>query len=575
MTLLLLLVIALPEDLIFRTEQDIDLELILTDLENLKMNPIDINQATVEELARVPYLSLNICIKIVEYRESRGAFRSLDDLLQISGIDRPLIDVLRPYLTVGVKRIKLENVAVRTRASTILPVEDRSVAYYTRSGLALDEYRLYAVTEKDPFESAFFDHYAAGLLVDEGIRKFALGKYNLDIGAGVVLSSIGSFFRGLDFRIMMNERGVIPYTSTIENGGFFGAAFTDSLYLTYTLFYSNQSLDGRVDSMGFARSFDNSGQHVDSLSLSRKDRIDEEIFGYDFRYRTQNMLISNRTLFCNYDPAFATTDSLENFFGQDFYISGLEFRYFGGSFVMFSELARSWKNHVGGLFGFSTAFASLDFTLAGRYFPPAFYSPKGIEAVANHAGGTLDLRHHSRIFEAGLNISLDNKIDEDTTKYDIRLSLSKRLGILDARMNLRRRYRAEENDISGSDILLRLSPVRFLFLDMRFEQRSVFQETMENGLFAAVELGLDLENYDARVRYGFFNTDSYAARVYAYEIDLPGIVNNRMLYGQGHYGFVYASIKPRPWMKLSAKYSAISRDDEQDRKLGAQVDCSF
>jgi len=449
MTLILLLIVALPEDLIFKTEQDIDFELILRDLEDLRRNPLDINQVTVEALARVPFLSLSQCIKIVEYRETRGPFRSLRDLLQISGIDRSLLEVLEPYLTVGLKVVELKKIAARSRVATGLPLEDRSAAYHTRLSVMLDEYRLSVVTEKDPFESAFFDHYAAGLLVDEGVRKFAIGKYNLDLGAGAVLSSVGSFFRGIDFRIMMNERGVIPYTSTVENGGFFGTAFTDSLFLTYTIFYSNQNLDGRVDSLGFARSFDDSGDHIDSLSLSRKDRINEEIFGYDIRYRSPNMLISNRTFFCRYDPAFATTDSLDDFFGEDFYISGLELRYFGGSFVMFSELARSWKNHIGGLFGFSTAFASYDFTLAGRYFPSAFYSPKGVEAEANHASGTVDLRHHSRIADVGLNLSLDNKINEDTTKYDIRLSFSKRLGILDARMNLRRRYREEENDISS------------------------------------------------------------------------------------------------------------------------------
>jgi len=77
------------------------------------------------------------------------------------------------------------------------------------------------------------------------------------------------------------------------------------------------------------------------------------------------------------------------------------------------------------------------------------------------------------------------------------------------------------------------------------------------------------------VRYGFFDTDSYGARIYAYEMDLPGIINNRMLYGRGHCGFVYVSVKPIAWMKVSAKYSAVRRDDEQDRKLGAQIDCVF
>ena len=407
------------------------------------------------------------------------------------------------------------------------------------------------------------------------MRKFALGKYNLDLGAGVVLSSVGSFFRGVDYRVMANERGLLPYTSTVENGGFFGGAFSDSLAVKYTLFYSNQKLDGRVDSLGFARSFDESGQHTDSLSLSRKDRINEEIFGYDVRYRSPDMLISNRTFFCNYTPMFATTDSVHGFCGDGFFITSFEFRYFGESYMFFTEVARSWKNNLGGLFGFSAAFPGIDLTLAGKYFPTGFYSPKGIEAVANRAGGTIDIRHHSRIVDVGLNLNLDNKIDEDTTKYDFRLYFARRLGILDARVNFRRRYREEEKDITGSEVLLRIKPVGFLFFDFRFEQKLVYEEMTESGIFGALELGLDFKRFDARVRYGIFDTDSYAARVYAYEVDLPGIVNNRVLFERGQYGFVYVAFRPIHGIKVSAKYVAVSRNEETDKKLGSQIDCSF
>jgi hypothetical protein len=571
----LLLFIALPEDLVFKTEQDIDLELILHDLERLRKNPLDINRASVEDLVQIPFLSLVQCIRIVDYRNRFGPFTNLDELSSVMGIDAWVIDVIRPYVTVGFKKIEVKRVTARGRVTSELPVEDRSFLYYTRIGVLLNDYSIHTVTEKDAYESAFFDHYTFGLLVEEGPRAFALGKYNLDMGAGAVLSSVGSFFRGVDYRLMVNERGLIPYTSTVENGGFFGGAFSDSLGVKYTIFYSNQKLDGRVDSLGFARSFDESGKHIDSLSLSRKDRINEEIFGYDVRYRRPEMLISSRTYLCNYTPAFATTDSVQNYYGESFFITSVEFRYFGESFMVFSEVARSWKNRVGGLFGFSAAFPGLDFTVAGKYFPAGFYSPKGIEAVANLAGGTIDLRHHSRIIDVGLNMNLDNRLNEDTTKYDFRLYMTKKLGILDARINFRRRYRAEEKDISGSEVLLRIKPVRFLFFDFRFEQRSVFEGATESGIFGALELGLDFKRFDARVRYGVFDTDSYAARIYAYEIDLPGIVNNRMLYERGFYGFVYVTYQPIRGIRVSAKYSAVNRDGETDKKMGGQVDCSF
>jgi len=570
-----LLLLTATEDIVFKTEQDIDFELILKDVEYLQNHPLDINIAGIEELSRIPFLSLSDVIKIVEYREEHGFYGSLDDLSKIPGFDRILIEVLSPFLTVGTKTVVVKKINARARAQTQLPLEEQSPGYYTRMSALLGQHGVYTVTEKDPYEELFFDHYAAGLLIDEGVRKFALGKYNLDLGAGTVLSPVGSFFRGIDFRIMLNERGLIPYTSTIENGGFFGAALSDSLFLDYTLFYSNQKLDGLVDSLGFARSLDESGQHTDSLSSSCKDRINEEILGYDVRYRKAAFLVANRSYLCTYDPGFATTDSVAKFHGSDFLITSVELRYFGKDFVIFSEIARSWKNRFGGLFGFSFVFPFIDVNIAGKYFPKGFYSPKGIEVTPNLASGILDLKHHSAIIDVGFSLTLDNKLEEDTTKHDLKLSFAKRIGILDARVNFRRRYRAEDIDLSGSEVLLRLMATRYLFFDLRFEEKTVYQETTERGIFIALEAGLDLKKLDARVRYGIFETDTYAARIYAYEIDLPGVVNNRMLYYKGSYGFMYLSFRPVRNIKLSMKYSLVSRDSASDRRISGQVDLGF
>lgn len=567
--------ITITEDIIFKTEQDIDLEMILSDLEYLRDHPVDINTSGVEQFALIPVLSSNDIIRIIEYRKEHGPFGSVDELGEANLIEPELFRFIEPFLTVGKKEYGIKMFKSRLRARTALPGKEESLEYYSRTVGQLGDYNVFAVTERDPYEDEMFDHYAVGLLIDEGKRKFALGKYNLDLGAGAVLSSVGSFFRGLDFRMMLNERGLIPFTSTLENGGFFGAALSDSIIVGYTLFYSNQKLDGRVDSLGFVHSLDFSGEHIDSASLSRKDRVNEEIFGYDMRYRKTDFLIASRSYVCTYEPSFVASDSVAKFYGSNFVISSVEFKHFSESFVFFSEVGRSWKNRVGGLFGFSAVFPYIDLNLAGKYFPQGFYSPKGIEAEANHAAGTMDILHRSSIIDAGVSLTIDNRLDEDTTEHDLKLSFRKKLGILDARVNFRRRYRAEDVDLSGSEVLLRLKATRFLFFDLRFEEKSLYKEETESGIFFALELVLDLKRFDARARYGRFATDTYAARIYAYEIDLQGVVNNRMLYNEGDYWFVYLSMRPVEKVKLSMKYSEISRDDVADRKIGGQIDLNL
>ncbi len=575
MILFILLLAAVVDDVVFETEQIIDFELILNDLEYLRVHPLDINRAGVGDLAKIPFLSLNDAIKIVDYRAEHGPYASLDDLTNIPGFGRSLIDALAPFLAVRAKAAAVRRVNARARLQSSLPASRSSAECYTRTNILFDEYRVYTVTERDPYEDRFFDHFAAGLIIDEGKRTFALGKYNLDIGAGAMLSPVGSFFRGMDFRIMLNERGVVPFTSTAEDGGFFGAALSDSFLIRYTLFYSNQKLDGSVDSLGFARSLDPSGEHVDSLSLSRRDRINEEIRGLDLRYRSDDLLIAGRAYLCTYEPGFAAEDSTEDLYGHEFFMAGAEFRYFGDNYVIFSEIARSFRDRVGGLFGISTAFPFCDVNVCGKYFPRGFYSPKGIEAVPDRAGGTLDLKHHSSIVDVGFSLTLDNELDEDTAKQDLRLSFEKRIGMLDARVLLRRRYRGEAVDLSGSEVLLRLMAARYFFLDLRFEERTVYEEEAQRGLFVALEAVVDMKRWDARVRYGVFDTDTYASRIYAYEIDLPGVVNNRMLYYKGTYGFAYVSVRALENVKVTAKYSVVNREAVSDRRIGCQVDLAI
>jgi competence protein ComEA len=61
---------------------------------------VDINIATVEELAKVPGLNPDLAAKIVERRETNGEFVDLDELLDIEGIDNNLYRSLKNHLMI-------------------------------------------------------------------------------------------------------------------------------------------------------------------------------------------------------------------------------------------------------------------------------------------------------------------------------------------------------------------------------------------------------------------------------------------------------------------------------------------
>ena len=61
--------------------------------------PIPVNQATAEDLDRLPGIGPGLAQRIVAYREQRGPFPDLESLMEVKGIKRKTLEKIRPFLT--------------------------------------------------------------------------------------------------------------------------------------------------------------------------------------------------------------------------------------------------------------------------------------------------------------------------------------------------------------------------------------------------------------------------------------------------------------------------------------------
>ena len=66
--------------------------------------PVDINSATASELVALPRIGPALAERIVDDRESRGPFTSIDALDRVPGIGPRTIELLRPYAIVAHER---------------------------------------------------------------------------------------------------------------------------------------------------------------------------------------------------------------------------------------------------------------------------------------------------------------------------------------------------------------------------------------------------------------------------------------------------------------------------------------
>ena len=78
------------------TDVEVPQEEILPDL-----SPLNLNTATQEELAQLPGIGEELARRIVEYREAHGAFESMEELMEVSGIGEGKFAGLEGRITVN------------------------------------------------------------------------------------------------------------------------------------------------------------------------------------------------------------------------------------------------------------------------------------------------------------------------------------------------------------------------------------------------------------------------------------------------------------------------------------------
>ena len=64
----------------------------------LKGKTVNINTGTFEELLQVPLMTEQMAMDIIEYREENGDFQFIEELLQIDGFTRKVLQRLKPFL---------------------------------------------------------------------------------------------------------------------------------------------------------------------------------------------------------------------------------------------------------------------------------------------------------------------------------------------------------------------------------------------------------------------------------------------------------------------------------------------
>ncbi|NOQ71941.1 MAG: helix-hairpin-helix domain-containing protein [Crocinitomix sp.] len=407
-------------------DSEIDLTTYFDDLFNFYDNPLNLNNATEEQLIRLHLLSDVQVISLLNYRKLYGDFISIYELAAIDELDMNSIEMILPFVRVekvdkddfkwkNAIRYSRHEILVRyqntfeekdgyiIKPDSVLAESPNSQYLGSSDKLYLRYRNRYKdrlswgfTAEKDAGEQFFkgtqkqgFDFYSGHLFVRKiwKLNAVALGDYQVNFGQGLTMWS--GFGIGKSADVMNGKRfatGLRPYTSVNESRYLRGgAANFQNEKIDLTIFGSRKKLDANINQEDTLNGFDNSfssfqisGFHRTPSELEKKNTLRESIVGGEFALKGDSYRIGISSVYTSYDqPLIIDTSGYKKFkfFGDQLLTTGLNYRFYVRKLTVFGETAISDNLRMGTVNGLSWHVdPRLDLLLIYRNYDKAFQS---------------------------------------------------------------------------------------------------------------------------------------------------------------------------------------------------------
>lgn len=450
-----------------------------------------------------------------------------------------------------------------------------------------------------------FDHVVGSLaLRDLGpLDTFVAGNFTAQFGQGVALWQGFRLGKGRDpvSPVLRSGRGLLPYRSASEGGYFRGVGATVELLGSFfvTAFGSRRHRDATLDSSLVehgdsgepipARTIASGGRHRTPSELARKGTFGEHTVGGALEYRSSSLHLGITGYRSHFGRPLRPGDKPYRRFrvsGRHTSMTSAYGTAHVDEYILFGEVARAANGAYGGLVG-----AALDpgevlqAVVLGRSYPPRlsnFYGNAFGESggAQNEQGVYTGLRVRiTENWRIGAYVDLFRSPwlqfntpapssgweGRTVLEYEPRPWLSTYIQAraqteeagtehpgpfgrtLDG-LHEEKRYSVRwHGEYAYSDALTFRSRVEWTHYSS--------PETTANGFFLSQGVRFTpLPTLDVDAKIAFFDTDGFAARIYAYERDLLYSFSVPVFFDRGRRSYVLIQYEPTGTLTLEAKY---------------------
>ena len=565
----------------------------LEDLYRILENPINLNTCTKYDLLQLPFVNSIAAKAIISYRKDKGMFRSVYELQSIQSLQRKTIELLLPFVSTDSKSA-ISSKHYKHRLLTFFQknknYHNGQFKHYLKYSLESKRIKVGVVNEHDAGES-ITDYNSAYARYDFKNSKIWLGDYDLSLGQGLLIHQ-GFGFGKSAFSLFKSTPTIKVHRSTREYHFNRGVAFSKKWKkLKFDFWYSNKKVDGSLSETNenqYVR-LQTTGYHITESERLSKNNISHFSKGVKLHYHNTNF---HASIYSNYNswqlPVAINTDTIFNQLGI-----GLDYSLTYKNAHFFGEFATI--NNKGAYINGCNIHLSprLTYSFLIRNISPDYHSFQA-NAFVENSNVTNELGFFSS-FTVKLNSkwSLIYFLDNFKTKPVARLSEHALIGtehFIDLkhkwskknRLEWRWQYKSEQN-LNNNDFGLDQSYFNkqikyrcqaiYSLGDFHFKSRIQYNlvDSLSGQLFFQEVAYNPLDSkWTCKLRYVFYDTDSYASRVYSYEPDVLYAFTIPAYYDKGQaiiFTFKYKlSRKLTSYFKIKSDQSS-SLFNENDSKL--------
>ena len=602
-------------------------------IEELSQNPIDINRASSSELLKLPFLSPTDAKLIISKRNKLGRFSSFEELKEIEGIDESCLILIKPFIEFGSYSVSEDivnndlNYYFRSRAKSDLQnrqgfnngyYQGSKLSFYNRMIAKSNNFKVGILSEKDPGEINFSDHYTGYIQYQSAklLQNIVFGDYNIEFGEGLALWSPYSFSKGSDAvnPPIKRMRSIRPHLSSEENRHFRGSAVSINFNSsTFTGFYSTNNISATLDDNSNITNFYQIGYYRSESEKSKKNNLRENVYGFTYGIDlNENLNFGILHYEVNYDKSFLFKNSNE-LSGDKFSFSSVSARILLNKLSISSEIANNTE-----AFSILTNILlrispQIDVLASYRNYAPNYYNifSNGFGEFGhtqNEIGYYLGAKIRSRY--GNLNIYYDifkspslsyysdfpASGNDFLIQYDSKLTKSLQFTVKYKREKKEKQILIDGENKIGDQLKSNLRAEIKFKINKEFTGKSRIEivqftksSNAESGFISYQDIKYKIPKYFSfSGRIVFFDTESYNSRLYEFENDLKGSMSNLPLFGEGFRWYFLVNFNPIQQLTISLKYAETFKPKEDfissgnsqitgslDNRISLQIDCKL